>query len=570
MSRPTTVAAVRLLLVSLPFSIVYPQMLPLFTLLNATAPPVPLSSGAPGEMMIYNYSDPVPTYNYSEPEPLPFEPGIDDDSGPEDFDPVPLFESYPEEPPTSSPMDPIYVDPMYPGPPMHDHGPEDFDPVPVFEPYLEEPPMSSPIDPFPPMQAPDAPTVSITTFLAVVQPLLDMIATLLPSGNDGDWYPTPAGLPFQMGSVQKRAVAADQICAVTEKSQPFFANLIKSLVVGIQSLFEPSSIGSAVNATDRALRARQMHTLGGIIGTTKPPPDMVQPVYGDAPASVPAKNIDRAQQRLNDLNSLLSKFTGSSSFGSLSTGSASSTLTQLRASLSSSSPERFPAPARVELTKRQMVGSTFIKNFIGEFHYMYPVLYVTDPQLAAGLGDIMSNPSLSLHPFESLDTSQLPDAMKVFIVHMYIFMFIMEDPSVPQDEKLSILEALADGLDLSPKRVMRGKRKRQTADPGPAMDDAYKMDNEVLEDEPTGSNGYPWWYTGTQGQEADAPDSASEAEGKGEAYYPPMGDNAIPAFENRPGTDHWAVYDDAPPMASWGTAASYASPTPAAQEHGCY
>jgi hypothetical protein len=219
MSRPTTVAAAKLLLVSLPFSIAYPQMLPSFTLLNATAPPVPLSSGAPGEMMIYNYSDPVPTYNYSEPEPLPVEPGIDDDSGPEDFDPVPVFESYPEEPPMPSPMDSIYVDPMYPGPPMHDHGPDDFDPVPVFEPYPEEPPMSSLIDPFPPMQAPDAPTVSIATFLAVVQPLLDMIATLLPPGNDGDWYPTPAGLWFQMGSVQKRAVAADQICAVTEKGQ---------------------------------------------------------------------------------------------------------------------------------------------------------------------------------------------------------------------------------------------------------------------------------------------------------------------------------------------------------------
>jgi hypothetical protein len=44
---------------------------------------------------------------------------------------------------------------------------------------------------------------------------------------------------------------------------------------------------------------------------------------------------------------------------------------------------------------------------------------------------------------------------------MYIFMSIMEYPSVPRDEKLSILGALADGLDLNPKRVMRrGERKR--------------------------------------------------------------------------------------------------------------
>jgi hypothetical protein len=434
-------------------------------------------------------------------------------------------------------MDPIFVDPMYPPPPI---------------------------------QAPEPPTVSIATFLAVVQPLLNMIATLLP-GNDGDWYPTPARLPFQMRPVQKRAVAADQIGAVTEKGQPFFADLIKSLVVGIQSLLEPTPTGSAVNATDKAIRVRQMHALGGIIGTTKPPPDMVQPVYGDAPASVPAKNIDRAQQLLNVLNNLLSKFTGSSSFGSLSTRSASSTLTQRRASLSSSVPERFPVPARVEFTKRQLVGSTFIKNFIGEFHYMYPVLYVTNPQLAAGLGGIMSSPSRELPPFESLDTSQLPDAMKVFIVHMYIFMDIMQDPSVPQDEKLSILEALAEGLDLSPKRVMRrGERKGQTAVPGPALDEAHKMDNAMLEDEPTGTNGYLWWYTGTQGQQADAPDSATEAEEKGEACYPPMGDSVIPAFENRPGTDHWAVYDDAPPMAASQTGVSYTSPTPASQEHGCY
>jgi hypothetical protein len=284
MSRHVTAAA-RLLLVSLPFSIAYPQILTPLKLLNAAAPPTPLSTGAPGEMTIYNYNDSAPTNNYSDPLPIPIEPGVGDDSGSETFDPLPIL-PYPDEPRMTSPMDPIFVDLMYPPPPM---------------------------------EAPEPPSISISTLLSIVQPLLDIIATLLPP-SDGGWFPTPATLPFQMGLLEKRSVATDQyVGAVTEEGKPFFRDLIRSFVESIQSLLESHSAGSAGNATGtvtptfdpvtgilggltgNALRVRQVHTPRSIVGTTKPIPEMVEPVYG----GVPTRNIDRAQQLLAVLNSLL-------------------------------------------------------------------------------------------------------------------------------------------------------------------------------------------------------------------------------------------------------------------------
>jgi hypothetical protein len=413
------------------------------------------------------------------------------------------------------------------------------------------------------------------------------------------------------------------------QSVPNFADLIKSLVASIQSLLnttpagaviDQASVGDLTNAaapvtgalggvTGQALRKRQVHTVGGIIstsklitvvqpvaesspidgilGTTKPVPGLVQSVTGAAPIdmanvvpstpsvdppplyptpppwyqgscqpqtstwpsnsslSLPAssanpetalpsaasagrsasndavpidvsnvlpstpavdptaavssvvlaENIAIAQQLLIVLGSLLSKFTDGSALGGLSKRTEYTALAQLRVSLSSSFPECFPEPAHFELTKRQLVGSTFIKNFIGEFHYMYPVLQDTDPQLASGLADIMHNPSLDLPPFESLNMNELPDAMRIFVVHLYIFMSIIEDPFVSNDDKLSIIGALSDGIDIPSKRTMHhGLRKRQT-DEGPTLDDAHKVDanTSVGPADSQTANDYSWW-----------------------------------------------------------------------------
>jgi hypothetical protein len=393
-------------------------MLPPFQLLNATAPPAPLWTGAPGEITICN--DSVPINNFSDPQPIRTEPGIGDDSGPDVFDPVPIFEPietpgrepHPEEPPTTWPMDPIFVDPMYPPPPM---------------------------------EAQQPPSVSISTFLAVVQPLLDIISTLLPPG-EGGWAPTLPNMPFGMGPKEKRSVAANQyIGAVTEKGKPFFRNLMMSIVASIQSLLHQNPAGPAVNTTDsvtnavgtldgfisKTLRIRQM----GIVGHTKPLPSMVEPVYGDVPANtsdtvsttVPVENMDMVQQLLAVLDSLIGKFRDASTF---SKRSASSALAQLRTSLS-----YIPSPVRPELLKRQRVSPSFIRCYIGEFHVMYPVLAETDPSITAGLEEIMSNPNLPVPPFESLDTSLMTDAMKQFVIHTFIFMTIITDPAVPNERR---------------------------------------------------------------------------------------------------------------------------------------
>jgi hypothetical protein len=175
-------------------------------------------------MMAYNYSSPVPTYNCSEPQPVPINPILI-------FDPTET--PYPEEPPMTSPMEPTYVDPIYSAPPM---------------------------------DAPEPPSVSIKTFLAVVQPLLDMIATLLPPG-DSNWYPGAADLPSQTTPV-KRVVAADQVGEVTEREKPFFADLIKSLVISIQCLLETTPVGSIVDQTSAGnltnTAAPITETLGGV------------------------------------------------------------------------------------------------------------------------------------------------------------------------------------------------------------------------------------------------------------------------------------------------------------------
>lgn len=132
-----SIAAVRLLLAALPLALSSPQILPPFQLSNSTE----LSVG-PTDI-------------------------------PETFEPAATYEPVSDPFPTVTiPLDPIFIDPLLP-------------------------PLAGPDFPFPDV-APEAPSVSIQTFLAIVQPLLDLISELSPE-NQALVRPLASELlPFQL------------------------------------------------------------------------------------------------------------------------------------------------------------------------------------------------------------------------------------------------------------------------------------------------------------------------------------------------------------------------------------
>ena len=255
MSRATNaVAAARLLLVSLPLAIAYPQIIPPFELLNTSSSAV-LSTSIPEETAVY--IEPSITYSYADPAPTTILPGTDDvSSSSPTLEPTPIANSG-----TTSPLDPILLPPPYPLP------------------------------------TPEAPSVSITSFLAVVQPLLDIIRKL-------DIYG-----PYSTGPLQKRSTAATN-SGLPVGNDALIISLIKKVLellssaaplgvatgaagtvtnaAGAASGGSPVSaatgnLGGAANnvpvgavpgsiggITGRALRRRQIPGLGSVAGATKP------------------------------------------------------------------------------------------------------------------------------------------------------------------------------------------------------------------------------------------------------------------------------------------------------------
>ncbi|CAA9964533.1 hypothetical protein PTMSG1_07892 [Pyrenophora teres f. maculata] len=204
MSRSTTtpVTAARLLLISsLPLALAYPQMIPPFELLNATSDAVPVSTAAviPEETPIYNNSDPSITYDYFTASPTP------SSSSTVEFHGSSTTESAPEAtatvisaPGMTSPLDPIFL--------------------------------PSPVYPFPTTKPP---TVTVSTFLAVVQPLLDIIQKLLTSSSAPDVFG-----PYSTGPMEKRSTQAASVGLSDVKA------LVVALVKQVLAIINNSPAGS--------------------------------------------------------------------------------------------------------------------------------------------------------------------------------------------------------------------------------------------------------------------------------------------------------------------------------------
>ncbi|KAH7399292.1 hypothetical protein BKA66DRAFT_436862 [Pyrenochaeta sp. MPI-SDFR-AT-0127] len=140
-------AAVKLLVLSLPFVLSLPQALPPFQLFNITETPSS-PTGVPEPAPILDpgiENGTVPNVTILPALPIPIEPGIGDNTGPE-----------------------IFIDPFLP-----------VDPIPFPLPTVTVPldPILS--DPIPLL--PEAPPVSINTIVSVLQPLLDVINDVLNS-----------------------------------------------------------------------------------------------------------------------------------------------------------------------------------------------------------------------------------------------------------------------------------------------------------------------------------------------------------------------------------------------------
>jgi hypothetical protein len=196
-----------------------------------------------------------------------------------------------------------------------------------------------------------------------------------------------------------------------------------------------------------------------------------------------------------------------------------------------------------------------------KLHVRYILTLYTNVKTRRPRGS-MSNFSLPLPSFKSLDTSKLDDAMKQFINHYFIFLSIILVPSVPEKDRESIWRAVPEGTGYGFKRkrmMRRGERKRQE-DLGSTLDDADHTDDKALDAilgpsgmDPTDmiqDNGDPWWYEGPSAHQAPSTDYYGEAPStnhdsavpagddfEGADYYQPMGEDTISTFEARPGSD---------------------------------
>ena len=223
MSRSTNaVAATRLLLVSLPFALAYPRLIPPFELLNATSAAAPASTGVAEETSVYNYSDATIAYSYFTPTGTPTASGTTTSlSGSSTAEPVPEFTATPiSDPGMTPPLDPIFVPPVYPYPPTT-----------------------------------PATFVSVRTFLDVIQPLLDIIQGLLPPAA------TDMFRPYSTRPVEKRSTAAAGL------ELPFDINtIVVALVKQIQSILASIKLGGTADAVPLGAATGAVGTVTNTVG----------------------------------------------------------------------------------------------------------------------------------------------------------------------------------------------------------------------------------------------------------------------------------------------------------------
>lgn len=93
-------------------------------------------------------------------------------------------------------------------------------------------------------------------------------------------------------------------------------------------------------------------------------------------------------------------------------------------------------------------GRAFIAYYTSEFHYYFPVLNELDPILAQGLSDILTDPRIPVPPYNSLRMDNLPDQLRRFVLDTYVFLQIIQEPTISTADKLLILEALFEGVEL--------------------------------------------------------------------------------------------------------------------------
>ncbi|KAF1839928.1 uncharacterized protein K460DRAFT_437879 [Cucurbitaria berberidis CBS 394.84] len=248
MSRTT--AAVSLLLISLPLAFSLPKDLPPFKLLNATET-FSSPTGEPAPILDPGFGDgnlPDVTVEATNGTPIPIEPGIGDDTGPEIFiDPLLPVDPVPGPIPTVTiPLDPALIDtsPVWP--------------VGV-DPALIDPIPTEPIGFVPPNLdgTTQAPSVSIKNFLSIIQPLLDIIGDLfdsLPGSNAlvrpfvSPYIPkeplgdVPATWPLQLGSTRASRFDLGKRNPLPEASSDalskFYASLTSNQGATLRESFE--------------------------------------------------------------------------------------------------------------------------------------------------------------------------------------------------------------------------------------------------------------------------------------------------------------------------------------------
>lgn len=102
------------------------------------------------------------------------------------------------------------------------------------------------------------------------------------------------------------------------------------------------------------------------------------------------------------------------------------------------------APTAIEGYKPS--SGTFITHFIQQFHNLAPELLSLDPKTTSQLDAILTDPNIPVPARNDLDLSIYSDQIKQFVVDLYTFERIITDPSVREDDKISILQHLLDDV----------------------------------------------------------------------------------------------------------------------------
>ncbi|KAL6712067.1 hypothetical protein ACN47E_003110 [Coniothyrium glycines] len=460
MSRSTTAA--RLLVVSLPFAHSLPQIFGPFQLPNATAITSPTGTGS--ALLTTGEPEPailVPDVPTGGPlidpilEPIPIDPSIDDGFWP-GLPPIPLI---------TVPLDPIFNSPI---------------------------PTELPAPPIP-ISTPPSNTVSVETFLDVVQNLLDLIKQLSsanepivplataakekrqwPSWLGGGWTPPSFAAPGAAPAVLPAVVPG--VNPLTGASAPAIAPvpaLVKPILASASSVASPaaSAIASAVSSVQAAATVDALQSALSILPAAEALQNAFKAVNVSGADPSTAASIGIIGQIYDLVTVLLKLEIKKTQSSTVTKRGAEDALAQFYSALSNGQEpvqELESAIATVresfhaELVKRggyddgedgedgpieySIGDKNFIKYYIKRFHYYAPTLFSIDPEIAEGLSDIFTDPTIPVPMPHDLDLDEYPDQLKQFVVETYIFESIITDPSVPIADKIAILQILLDGL----------------------------------------------------------------------------------------------------------------------------